>query len=141
MLTIVASRWENQASTVLEAMIQGCPIVASDTGGTSEIIADEVTGLLARPDDIDDLCQKIMCLLNDPARARQLGENARRFVLERHSVQKLARETVDVYRQAISIAKMRMGYRTGDRLRQISNEIGQTDEDGRTGAQTGRDSE
>jgi len=107
MLTIVASRWENQASTVLEAMIQGCPIVASDTGGTSEIIADEVTGLLARPDDNDDLCRKIMHLVNDPARARQLGENARRFVVERHSVQKLATETVNAYRQAISLAKKR----------------------------------
>ena len=46
-----------------------------------------------------------MCLLNDPIRARQMGENARRFVTDRHSVQDLAKETVDVYCQAISMAK------------------------------------
>lgn len=105
MVTVIASRWENQPNTALEAMIQGCPIVVCDTGGMSEIIEHEVTGLLARRDDIDDLCRKIMRLLNEPVRARQMGENARRVVTDRHSVQKLAMETVDVYCQAISLAK------------------------------------
>jgi glycosyltransferase involved in cell wall biosynthesis len=107
MLTIVVSRWENQPNAVLEAMIQGCPIVASDTGGMSEIIQNEITGFLARRDDIDDLCRKIMRLLNEPARARWMGENARQLVTERNSVQKLAKETVDLYCQVISIAKGR----------------------------------
>jgi len=107
MLTIVASRWENQPNTVLEAMIQGCPVVATDVGGISEIIENGVTGLLARRDNVDDLCQKVMSLINDPARARQLGENARRFVADRHAVDKLTRDTVDLYRHAIAMAKNR----------------------------------
>ena len=107
MLTIVASRWDNQPNTALEAMIQGCPVVAVDTGGMNEIIDDGVTGLLARSDDIDDLCQKILCVLGNPIRAMQLGENARRFVANRHSVKKLAGEAVDVYRKAIAMTSHR----------------------------------
>ena len=86
-------------------MIQGCPVVATDVGGISEIIENGVTGLLAQRDNVDDLCQNVMSLINDPARARQLGENARRYVADRHSVQKICKETVDVYLQAISMAK------------------------------------
>ena len=105
MMTIVASRWENQGYTALEAMIQGCPVVATKVGGMSEIIEHGVTGLLARPDDIDDLCAKMASLLKDPATARRLGENARRFVNDGLNANKLAAETLDVYREVISMAK------------------------------------
>jgi glycosyltransferase involved in cell wall biosynthesis len=101
MITIVASRWENQPNTILEAMMQGCPIVAFDTGGIAEIVEDETTGLLARRNDIDDFCQKIMRLLAEPEMARRLGENAHSSVMERHSVRKLTAETVEVYRETI----------------------------------------
>ena len=102
MLTIVASRWENQPNTALEAMIQGCPIVAIDTGGVGEIIQDHETGLLAQPDDIEDFCRKVLCLMNDEALAKRMGEHASRIVAERHSVEVITRETIDVYQRAIS---------------------------------------
>lgn len=107
MVTIVVSRWENQPNTALEAMILGCPVVAFDVGGVSEIVENEVTGLLAQSEDIDDLCRKISRLLDDPVGARQMGEAARRHVSERHAVQKLAKETVNVYRDVISMANAR----------------------------------
>jgi glycosyltransferase involved in cell wall biosynthesis len=101
MLTIVVSRWENQPNTVLEAMVQGCPVIAFDTGGISEIIEDNVSGLLAQRDDVDDFCRKVLSLVNNPSKARQLGANARRSVTERHSVQRLATEVVALYRRSI----------------------------------------
>lgn len=104
MVTIVVSRWENQPNTALEAMIQGCPIVATDVGGMSELVRDESTGLLARPDDIDDLCQKVIYLLSHPAKAGQMGENARRFTIDRHSVETGAKQAAELYHEAISIA-------------------------------------
>jgi glycosyltransferase involved in cell wall biosynthesis len=101
MLTIVVSRWENQPNTVLEAMVQGCPVIAFDTGGISEIIEDNVSGLLAHRDDVDDFCRKVLSLVNNPSKARQLGANARRSVTERHSVQRLATQVVALYRRSI----------------------------------------
>ena len=105
LMSIVASRWENQGYTALEAMLQGCPVVTTDVGGMKEIIQHGVTGLLARANDIDDLCRKMTSLLKDPLKARQLGENARRFVMDQLSPERLAAETVDVYHEVIAMAK------------------------------------
>jgi glycosyltransferase involved in cell wall biosynthesis len=102
MLTIVASRWDNQPNTALEAMIQGCPVVACDNGGVREIITDGVTGLLARSNDIDDLCQKIIRAIADPAEASDIGQRARQFVLERHSGCRVAKATIATYERVIS---------------------------------------
>jgi len=104
-VTLVVSRWENQPNTALEAMVQACPIVALDSGGVSEIVQHEVTGLLCRQDDVTDLCEKIRRLMSEPGTARQLGENARRWVIERHSVDKLARQTLDTYRETLSLRR------------------------------------
>ena len=48
LVTVLASRWENQSYATLEAMLQGCPTVSSDAGGQGEIIVDGVTGRLTR---------------------------------------------------------------------------------------------
>lgn len=104
LMSVVVSRWENQGYTAIEAMLQGCPVIVTNVGGMGEIIHQGVTGLLVRPNDLDDLCGKMASLLKDPASARQLGENARRFVLEHFPGEKLAAETVDLYREAIAMA-------------------------------------
>ena len=103
-VTIVVSRWENQPNTALEAMAQGCPVVAFNSGGIGEIIHHGTTGLLARPGDIEDLCAQIMSVLSDPAGAARMGSNAREYVLRRHSVQRVASEALHVYARAVSLA-------------------------------------
>jgi len=101
MVTLVTSRWENQPNTALEAMMQGCPIVACDTGGMGEIIQHDATGLLADPTDTDDFCRKVITLLRNPSKAYQLGRQAREFVINRHSIECIVAETLDVYRQRV----------------------------------------
>lgn len=102
MVTIVASRWENQSYTALEAMLQGCPIVSTDCGGQPEIIRHEETGLLARADDVDALTEQIARLLDTPALAEQLGRNARAHALAHHSPEVVARQTLAVYERAVA---------------------------------------
>ena len=76
-LTIVASRWENQSYTALEAMAQGCPLVSSDAGGQSEFVVDGSTGLLAKAGSDDDLRQAHRDPAARPARARPSSAGAR----------------------------------------------------------------
>ena len=104
--TIVASRWESQSYTALEAMVQGCPLVASDAGGLGEIIEDGGNGLLSRIGDIDDLCSKVMLLIENPRKASELGANARCTVLERYSPERLTIETVAAYAAAKSLLRV-----------------------------------
>ncbi|HAN56190.1 MAG TPA: glycosyltransferase, exosortase A system-associated [Betaproteobacteria bacterium] len=64
----------------LEAMAQGRVLVASDVGGHKELIRDGETGVLFRAGNAEDLADKVLGLLNQPARWPQLAANGRRFV-------------------------------------------------------------
>ncbi len=102
--TIVASRWENQSYTLVEAMLQGCPVVSSDTGGQGELIEDGVTGLLCAPGDAVDLAAKLAQLLQNPPRATTMGSAARVQALDVHSPTNVATRTLAVYEAAKSPA-------------------------------------
>jgi glycosyltransferase involved in cell wall biosynthesis len=101
MVTVVCSRYENFPSTVVEAMTMGCPIVAARVGGIPEIIQDHVNGLTHRPEDPDDLAEKVLALLNDSARASQLGRQAAATCESRYHPDVIAARMVDFYRQVI----------------------------------------
>lgn len=100
-LTIVASRWENQSYTALEAMAQGCPLVSSDAGGQGEFVVDGSTGLLAQAGSDDALASRIATLLDDPQGAAALGRRARDHVLTEHSPSAVVAKTLEVYEAAI----------------------------------------
>lgn len=80
---VVPSNWEEPlARVVLEGMASGLVVVASRKGGTPEMIADGVNGLLFEPDDSDDLAEKLVSLLRNPALRCDLTQAARRTIEE-----------------------------------------------------------
>ena len=103
LLTIVSSRRESQGYAALEAMLQGCPVVCTDTSGLGEIVEHGVTGLKARPEDPVDLAAQIARIVDDPGLGQALGSAARVYVLAHHSPDAVVRQTVDVYRRAIAL--------------------------------------
>jgi len=64
----------------LEAMAQGCLLIASDVGGHRELIRDGETGVLFRAGDEASLAEAIVRLLGERERWPQLREQGRRFV-------------------------------------------------------------
>ena len=78
---------ENYPSqSLLEAMTAGCAVIATDVGETEKLV-DGSTGVLIPPGHPGELRAAILSLLGDVERAQQLGENARRRVLEKHTVE------------------------------------------------------
>ncbi|MBU0532685.1 GT4 family glycosyltransferase PelF [Patescibacteria group bacterium] len=65
---------EGQPGAVLEAMCAGLPIVASDVGGTKELLGD--TGILISPTDQKGLTEAIVKLMNDPKLRKEYGKKA-----------------------------------------------------------------
>lgn len=102
MVTVVASRWENQGYTALEAMLQSCPVVCSDAGGCPEIIIDGQTGLLFRSGDAADLASKLDTMLADPARAVSLGRSAHAFASDVHGPARVAAQSLALYERVIA---------------------------------------
>ncbi len=70
----------------LEAMASGLPVVASATGGLTELIEDGVTGLLCPAGDAGALAQRLDRLLGDSALGVSLGAAGRRRAAEHFSV-------------------------------------------------------
>jgi len=70
---------------LLEAMSFGIPIVATDVGETSQIIKNEITGLLAKCDS-QDIAEKICFLLENTEFSIKLGANARNLIIDYYSM-------------------------------------------------------
>ena len=68
---ILSSTWENFPHAVVEALAVGTPILSTATGGVSEVVDDDVNGLLVEPGDADALADAVRRFFaDDELRAR-----------------------------------------------------------------------
>ena len=75
------SHGEPYATTVIEAMSCGKPIVFTNAGGLPHMVGAE-GGIGVGVGDVKELSRALCCLLGDPARRRTMGQHNRRRVLE-----------------------------------------------------------
>jgi glycosyltransferase involved in cell wall biosynthesis len=68
--------------SLIEAMSVGCAIVAGDTAPVREAITPDVTGRLVDFFDVAALAEEVCALLDDPARRRRMGTEARNHVIQ-----------------------------------------------------------
>jgi starch synthase len=100
----------------LEAMACETAVVATDTGGIPEVVADGETGLLV-PFDGDgtggprnpirfaaDIAERVNRLLADPDLARRMGQAGRRRAVEEFSWSTIAAETAALYAELLPAA-------------------------------------
>jgi glycosyltransferase involved in cell wall biosynthesis len=92
-------------TTMLEAMALGRPVIATGVGGVYSVVHDNRTGLVVPPGDSTSLANRILELLNDPVRARAIGEAARQKVRKRFRVETMVQKTVAVYRDVLAQAR------------------------------------
>jgi spore coat protein SA len=96
---------EGMPMVLLEASACGLPMIATRLGGIPEVVQDGVNGLLVEsPDDPEELAEKIISLLQDPAMSERLGVQGRERILERFSWQHIAREQEALYDGILSRA-------------------------------------
>ena len=89
-----------------EAMSCGAPVVATDGGSLPEVVGD--AGLIVPHSNPPALARAIAGLLDDPATRARLGAAARERILQKFTWRRAARETVEIYRQAITDADNRL---------------------------------
>ncbi len=73
----LTSAWEGLPNVVLEAMASGVPAVATDVGGTRELVRSGVDGFLVQHGDIEALVDYSAGLLGDAERRRSFAQRAR----------------------------------------------------------------
>jgi glycosyltransferase involved in cell wall biosynthesis len=101
-LTLVGSRYENAPLAVVEALAFGSPLVASDAGGIPELVRPGETGLLFRSGDAADFAAKVDAVLAMPDRGASLGAAGRRDYEARLTIQAVAEQTAEYYRQVLA---------------------------------------
>jgi glycosyltransferase involved in cell wall biosynthesis len=95
---LLTSRHEGCPLTVIEAMASGVPVVSVPVGGVPELVVDRETGLLAG-DTAAELAAALAALLDDPGRARRLGEAGRIRARTLFTRERMAAETVALYEE------------------------------------------
>lgn len=108
-ICVVPSVYDNSPYTCLEAMSCGRPVVGTSSGGTREYIVDGQSGIIIPPRDPAAIAGALTGLLADEEERRRLGANARARVLEKFDRKEIARQTAELYRQAVSRYSRRCG--------------------------------
>lgn len=90
---VLNSTYEGLPHVVIEAMWAGVPVIATDAGGTAELIEHGATGLLVPPADDGALRDAIQELLADAARRRALATQAGEVARARFALEPMIRET------------------------------------------------
>ena len=93
---------EGLANVFIEAGAFHLPSLGSNSGGTPEILTNNVTGYLVRPDDPQNTATRIVALMKDPDRSRKMGVAARRWVEREFGLQPLGERSLAVIRAVIA---------------------------------------
>ena len=91
------ANWKEQFGRVLiEAMACGIPVIGSTCGEIPHVIED--AGLVFPEGDVETLATHLQVLQEDPDLRRELGRKGRERVLQHYTHQRIAEETVRIYR-------------------------------------------
>jgi len=101
---VFSSYLEGLGTAILDAMALGKPVVATRAGGIPEAVQDGMTGLLVPPRDPQALAEAIRSLLRHPEQAKALGEAGRKRVEHYFTVERMACQTLQVYKWILADA-------------------------------------
>jgi glycosyltransferase involved in cell wall biosynthesis len=105
---LLTSRWEEPFSrSLLEAMARGLPVVATNTGGTVEIISDGDNGLLVPADNPVAMAEAVNKLLSNPEYTQRIRYNALSTLRTKFLLDRIV-EQVEAYLQTTVLQKQKL---------------------------------
>ena len=97
-LIIVPSLWpENFPYAILESFALAKPILAAKVGGLPELVKNKQTGLLFKPNNQDDLKEKIIWASQHPKEMEKMGQTAQKEVLAKYNPEKHYQKLIKIY--------------------------------------------
>ena len=97
-IVLMPSRSEGFGLTAIEAMANGCVVVASNVGGLPEVVRNNVCGLLHKSEDIADMSAKISSLINNKEEYDQLQSQSHNEV-KKYTFEQYAELINNLYEQ------------------------------------------
>lgn len=100
-IAVLPSYREGLPKSLLEAAACGRPMIATDVPGCREVVRHGETGLLVPPRDPPALASAIETLAGYPRLRCEMGSRARELVVSEFSEGRVARQTLEVYRELL----------------------------------------
>jgi glycosyltransferase involved in cell wall biosynthesis len=100
-LVLPSIRSEAASQVIPQALAVGTPVIATDVGGSSEVIRDQDTGRLVPPGDPAALAAAILDCLSHPEHARAMALRGQALVRARHSLDASMARTTAVYEEVL----------------------------------------
>jgi glycosyltransferase involved in cell wall biosynthesis len=97
---VLPSRWEGFPTVLLESMVCGIPIVATDIPGTDELIKDQVTGWLVPAESSADLVDAVNDVLTDQEKRERIIRNAK-SLSSRYTFSNVSLQYWEAYREIL----------------------------------------
>ncbi len=94
---VMTSLYEGLSNAIMEAMLAGLPVVATDVGGNRELVINGETGFLCPSNDASSLAEKVTGLLGNERDAGQMGDKGKKRIIMEFKVEKMVRETEEIY--------------------------------------------
>jgi len=103
---VLTSLWEGLPIVVLEAMASQVPVVATHTGGISEVITDGETGFLVPCHDMPSMLKKMQDLLSDSSLKNRVIQSANQCVDEQFETENMVKAHEELYQKLVTAKGM-----------------------------------
>jgi glycosyltransferase involved in cell wall biosynthesis len=104
-LFVMPSIYEGFGLAHAEAMAMAKPVITTSVGGLTDLIENDVSGILVPPKDADSLANAIAVLMKDDHKREQLGQAARKRIETCFSVNVIADRYVNFYNKILTNQK------------------------------------
>ena len=105
-IVVLPSYIENLPLSVIEGMGAGAAVVATPVGAVTDILTNEVNGLIVQPGDVEGLAAALDRLIGDPELRDRLGENARSTHREMLDIRSYLPRLAVIWKEALANASL-----------------------------------
>ncbi|MFK8059422.1 MAG: glycosyltransferase family 4 protein [Polaribacter sp.] len=100
-ICVYPSHMESFGLTWLEALSMGKPLVLGNVGPANELVINNKTAILVNPYNFNELAESVIKLLTNEDLTRNIGQNARKDILERFSYKSIVNQNIAFYKSLI----------------------------------------
>jgi len=101
-IAVLTSRWEGLPIAIIEALSKGKPVVATDAGGSRELVKEGVTGYITRPGRYQDITDRVLGILADKDLFSKMRSEAAGSIDDSFDVKAMAENIENLYRSLSS---------------------------------------
>jgi len=90
---------EGISNAIMEYMAAELPVIATNAGGTPELVQDGISGFLVPAFNENVVAEKILYLINNPGKAREMGKRGREIIENEFSIEKMSSSYLELYKR------------------------------------------